>query len=69
MIYDILTVLSWNIWLVGGLNPSEKYLSIGMISNPIDGKIKNIPNHQPDDVQSMDLMDLMDLMDIPPGYE
>ena len=33
--------------LVGGLNPSEKYESIGMISNPIYGRIKNGPNHQP----------------------
>ena len=33
--------------LVGGLNPSEKYESVGMISNPIYGKIKNVPNHQP----------------------
>ena len=31
--------------LVGGLNPSEKYLSIGMIIPNIWGK--NVPNHQP----------------------
>ena len=35
-------------FLVGGLNPSEKYQSIGMIRHPIYGKIKNVPNHQPD---------------------
>ena len=34
--------------LVGGLNPSEKYLSIGMMKFPIYGKIKNVPNHQPE---------------------
>ena len=32
--------------LVGGLNPSEKYESIGMII-PFNGKLKNVPNHQP----------------------
>ena len=34
--------------LVGGLNPSEKYKSVGMMTFPIYGKIKNVPNHQPD---------------------
>jgi hypothetical protein len=36
--------------LVGGFNPSEKYESVGMIIPifPIYGKIKNVPNHQPD---------------------
>ena len=34
--------------LVGGLNPSEKYESIGMMKFPIYGKIKNVPNHQPE---------------------
>ena len=29
-------------------NPSEKYQSVGMII-PIYGKIKNVPNHQPDE--------------------
>ena len=34
--------------LVGGLNPSEKYESIGMISNPIlMGKCKIDGNHSP----------------------
>ena len=28
--------------------PSEKYESIGMMTFPIYGKIKNVPNHQPD---------------------
>ena len=38
---------SWNDWLVGGLNPSEKYESrLGWLF-PIYGKIKNVPNHQP----------------------
>ena len=30
-------------YLVGGFNPSHKYWSIGIIN----GKIKNVPNHQP----------------------
>ena len=38
-------ILIWSymyiLYLVAGLNPSEKYESIGMIRNPIDGKIKN----------------------------
>ena len=35
-------------YLVGGLNPSEKYESqLGWLF-PIYGKIKNVPNHQPD---------------------
>ena len=29
------------LYLIAGLNPSEKYESIGMIRNPIYGKIKN----------------------------
>ena len=33
--------------LVGGLNHSEKYESIGMMTFPIYEKIKNVPNHQP----------------------
>ena len=33
--------------LVGGLNPSEKYISqLGWLF-PIYGKIENVPNHQP----------------------
>ena len=28
--------------------PSEKYESVGMMKFPIYGKIKNVPNHQPD---------------------
>ena len=32
---------------VGGFNPSEKYESVGMMTFPIYGKIKNVPNHQP----------------------
>ena len=28
-------------WLVGQGHPSEKYESVGMMSNPIYGKIKN----------------------------
>jgi len=31
--------------MVGGFNPSEKYLSVGIIL-PIYGE-KNVPNHQP----------------------
>jgi hypothetical protein len=36
------------LWLVGGFTPSEKYESqLGSLF-PIYGKIKNVPNHQPD---------------------
>ena len=35
------------IWLVVYL-PSEKYSSVGMMKFPIYGKIKHVPNHQPD---------------------
>ena len=38
--------------LVGGLNPSEKYESIGMII-PNIWEIKNVPNHQPGIVSSV----------------
>ena len=45
----------FNNYLVGALNPSEKYESqLGWLF-PIYGKIKNVPNHQPamvDDKQS-----------------
>ena len=34
--------------LVGGFNPSEKYESQMFTLFPIYGKIKNVPNHQPD---------------------
>ena len=34
--------------LVGGFNPSEKYESQLRWLFPIYGKIKNVPNHQPD---------------------
>ena len=34
--------------LVGGLNPSEKSESVGTIVPNIYGKIKNVPNHQPE---------------------
>ena len=36
--------------LVGGFNPSETYESVGMMTFPIYGKIKNVPNHQPENV-------------------
>ena len=32
-------------FLIGGFNPSEKYESIGMMTFPLYGKIKNVPNH------------------------
>ena len=35
------------IWLVVGPPLWKIWTSIGMISNPIYGKIKNVPNHQP----------------------
>ena len=39
--------------LVGGLDPSEKYESqLGWLF-PIYGKIKNVPNHQPDTIYSI----------------
>jgi hypothetical protein len=34
----------------GGFNPSEKYESLLGLLFPIYGKIKNVPNHQPDNV-------------------
>jgi len=38
---------TFNIYLVGGFNPSEKYESqLGFII-PKNGKLKNVPNHQP----------------------
>ena len=37
-------------WLVGGLNPSEKYWSIGMILPNIWENKTDVPNHQPDDI-------------------
>ena len=42
--------LGWfNDFLVGGPGPPlwKIWTSIGMISNPIYGKIQNVPNHQP----------------------
>jgi hypothetical protein len=36
----------WNIYLVGGFNPSEKSSQLGFLC-PMYGKIKNVPNHQP----------------------
>ena len=38
--------------LVGGFNPSEKYESQLGSFFPIYGKIKNVPNHQPDMILS-----------------
>ena len=35
------------IWLVVYTYPSEKYEPVGMMTFPIYGKIKNVPNHQP----------------------
>ena len=35
-------------WLVVEPTPSEKYESVGMMTFPIYGKLKNDPNHQPD---------------------
>ena len=41
------TLQFWKLILVGGLNPSEKYQSIGMIiPNIWENKI-DVPNHQP----------------------
>jgi len=34
--------------LVGGFNPSEKYESQLGLLFPIYGKIKHVPNHQPE---------------------
>jgi len=36
------------ITLIGGFSPSEKYESQLGLLFPIYGKIKNVPNHQPD---------------------
>ena len=48
---DIMSLSSWiriHRVLVGGLNPSEKYESqLGWLF-PICGKIKTVPNHQPE---------------------
>jgi len=35
-------------YLVGGFNPPEKYESQIGSSSQLLGKIKNVPNHQPD---------------------
>ena len=37
-------------WLVGGIPTPLKNMTspVGMITFPIYGKIKNVPNHQPD---------------------
>ena len=44
-------LMMWNLpsskLLVGGLNPSENISQLGWLF-PIYGKIKNVPNHQPD---------------------
>ena len=43
-----------NLWIIYGYgwwlrkNPSEKYESVGMMTFPMYGKIKHVPNHQPD---------------------
>ena len=37
-------------YLIGGFNPSEKCQSIGRLF-PIHRKMKNAPNHQPDESQ------------------
>ena len=37
------------LWLVGGLNPEQYENQLGWLF-PIDGKIENVPNHQPDNV-------------------
>ena len=47
-IYDLgNTTLVATFFLLGGLNPSEKYESQMGWLFPIYGKIKNVPNHQP----------------------
>jgi len=38
------------IYLDGGFNPSEKYESQMGLLFPIYGKITNVPNHQPDNI-------------------
>ena len=41
-------------WLVvWGFYPSEKYETIGMMTFPIYGKIKNCPNHQQEKIHGM----------------
>ena len=47
----ILLTIFWiaKSWLVGGLNPSEKYSQLGWFF-PIYGKINHVPKHQPDGV-------------------
>ena len=50
--------------LVGGLNPSEKYESqLGWLF-PISGKIKNVPNHQPE-ILRMSLEVIWDILPSP----
>ena len=46
------SMVSRYLWLVVAANPSEKWWtsSLGMMTFPIYGKIKNVPNHQPKDV-------------------
>ena len=43
-------------YLVGGFNAYENMSSsVGMMKIPIYGKIKNVPNHQPDKVYASSL--------------
>ena len=43
--------LSMTNWLVVSTNPSDLFLSVGMMTFPRYGKsLKNVPNHQPDKI-------------------
>jgi hypothetical protein len=44
--------------LVGGFNPSEKYESQLGLLFPIYGKIKHVPNHQPDKWHFLTITDI-----------
>ena len=46
MLYIIISPIY--VYLVGGSYPSEKYESQLGLLFPVYGKIKNVPNHQPD---------------------
>ena len=48
----------WLLYLVGSFNPFEKYESQLGLLFPIYGKIKNIPNHQPDEMHPGLALDL-----------
>ena len=45
----MITMITMITILIGGFNPPEKYESQIGSSSQLLGKIKNVPNHQPED--------------------